>query len=424
MNVAGALEKISKRVVDGAQPPTDGEVFVWDSLVKGFFVRIYATGRKVYGVKFRVKGRQRIHTIGVHGSPWTPEEARSAAIEVLRQAKAGEDPNALKRETRFSLTVADLIKLYLSEGPATKPTKRAISWTTDASNLNRHILPLIGKKDAGELTKAEAMRALADIEAGKTAKVEKTSLRGRARITGGAGIAKRTGAIAAAMYSWAMEHNHLSRPENPFAKRNQESGRVLARFMTTAEMRTFHTAISTLQSAGAISETFADAILLLMLTGARKTEILGLRWDEWNPGRNMLTLPPERTKAGGKTGERRILLAPDATALLERRRMQQVTAGNSTPKSEYVFPSAKGDGHAVGLRRAFKKVCDEAGLRDFRIHDLRHSFASFAIADGASLFLTGKLLGHSSTRSTERYAHLADDPLVEAVARIGARLGS
>ena len=82
---------------------------------------------------------------------------------------------------------------------------------------------------------------------------------------------------------------------------------------------------------------------------------------------------------------------------------------------EFVFPAARGEGHAVGLRRAFQKVCAEANLPGLRIHDLRHSFASFAVADGASLFLVGKLLGHASARTTERYAHLSGDPLQDAV---------
>jgi site-specific recombinase XerD len=95
---------------------------------------------------------------------------------------------------------------------------------------------------------------------------------------------------------------------------------------------------------------------------------------------------------------------------------------NPASQHEFVFPAARGEGHAVGLRRVFQKVCVEAKLPGLRIHDLRHSFASFAVANGASLFLIGKLLGHASARTAERYAHLSGDPLQDAVDSIGREI--
>jgi integrase len=162
---------------------------------------------------------------------------------------------------------------------------------------------------------------------------------------------------------------------------------------------------------------------------ARKTEILGLRWSEIDNARKLLILPPVRTKAGGKTGERRIPLSAPALEILTRRRAKAKEAWHDEAEGElrtydFVFPAARGQGHATGLRRAFMTVCTKAKLSGLRIHDLRHSFASFAIADGASLFLIGKLLGHASARTTERYAHLSSDPLQDAVNKIGSRIMS
>jgi integrase len=170
-----------------------------------------------------------------------------------------------------------------------------------------------------------------------------------------------------------------------------------------------------------LSETFADALRLLLLTGARKTEILELRWSEVDQLRKVLTLSAERTKAGGKTGERRISLSVPALEILSSRRAGS-NAEIPTAGSLFVFPAARGEGHAVGLRRAFTKVRAKANLEGLRIHDLRHSFASFAVADGASLFLIGKLLGHANARTTERYAHLSNDPLQDAANQIGRRI--
>jgi integrase len=165
-----------------------------------------------------------------------------------------------------------------------------------------------------------------------------------------------------------------------------------------------------------------------LLTGARKTEVLGLRWSEVDMARGTLVLPPDRTKAGGKTGVRRVQLSPPALEILKLRQQPEGRAvqlrGVTGPAAqhEFVFPAARGEGHAVGLRRVFQKVCAEANLPGLRIHDLRHSFASFAVANGASLFLVGKLLGHASARTTERYAHLSGDPLQDAVNSIGREI--
>jgi integrase len=132
--------------------------------------------------------------------------------------------------------------------------------------------------------------------------------------------------------------------------------------------------------------------------------------------RKVLLLPPERTKAGGQNGERRITLSPPALEILSKRR------AHKAKPTDFVFPAIRGEGHIIGVRRAFSKACAKAKLPGLRLHDLRHSFASFAIADGASLFLVGKLLGHASARTAERYSHLSGDPLQDAAAAIGKKL--
>jgi integrase len=298
---------------------------------------------------------------------------------------------------------------------------------TDASNLNRHIRALLGGKIANALTKADAARATRDIANGKTADDQRTRPRGRARVTGGEATARRAKAVAAAMFSWGMEHGLVG--GNPFLGIKLTVAPIRERFLAKDEVGRLLDAIADLQAASALSSTFADAIRLLFLTGARKTEILALRWSEIDTTRKMLILPAERTKAGGKSGERRIALSAPALDILSRRYATVEQTGRDTKaegreliSSRLVFPAARGDGHATGLRRAFVQVCAKAHLPGLRIHDLRHSFASFAIADGASVFLIGKLLGHASARTTERYAHLANDPLQEAVNQIGQRM--
>lgn len=401
-----ATEKVrlGKRCIDAVQPPASGELKLWDSEIRGLFLRVYPTGKKVYALRYRLGTRQCTLNLGVHGSPQTPEGARAAALDALGKLSRGEDPAAERRERMTVKSVAELIDLYLSDGPATKPDKRQSTWEIDASNLNRHIRPLLGRRLADGVTNAEAARAIRDIASGKTA-VSRTGGKARARInvTGGEGTARRTRTTAAAMFAWGIKHGVVK--TNPFSGIPVVAAPIRERFLSPPETASLIEALDEAEGAGAVSLDCCDAIRLLLFTGARKTEITALRWSEVEFARARLSLPPERTKAGGKTGRRYIALSDVAVEILNRRALVK----NS---SSFVFPADSEAGHLIALRRPFLKVCERAGLQGLRIHDLRHTFASMAIASGHSLYAVGKALGHANSRTTERYAHLTNDPLV------------
>jgi len=397
-------QKLTKRAVDAAPIPTTGEARVWDDELAGFCLRVYPSGRKVYVLKYRVAGRQRWLTIGEHGSPWTPDEARTAAKAGLLSAGQGNDP-ATKKRLRDDLTVSKLIILYLEEGPSSKPDKRTGSWASDRSNLERHVKPTIGRRLVSGLAKGDITRMTAAITNGETAANEKTKARGRAIVTGGAGIAARCFSTARAMFAWSIEEGFSVAP-NPCAGVKLAARPSAERFMSEQQAVDLMTALVALESEQVISTRQAAIFRLLLLTGARRVEIAGLRWSEVDFERQRLILPPARTKAGGKSGERRITLNTSAVAILKD---LEKTRG----RDKFVFPATKGEsGHTTTEGKVWReKVLPRAKLSGVRIHDLRHSFASFALADGASLALIGKALGHASSRATERYAQLADDPL-------------
>jgi integrase len=409
--------RITKRVVDAVPPPSSGETRVWDREIKGFFLRVYPTGRRVYAMKYRQGAAQRILTIGTHGSPWSPDSARDRARDAMEAVHRGEDPAAEKKAVRTALTVKEMIDSYLTDGPATKPAKRLSTWTDDASNLRRHIEPLLGRRPAALVSAEEAAKAISDIAAGKTAAaaIKSGAKRGRIVVTGGEGVARRTRLTAAAMFAWGLDNGRIQ-GGNPFSKVKLTAPPTRERFLSRDEALRLFAALTDLEGEGKINPMFADTIRLLLLTGARKTEILGLRWSEVDWERNRIQLPPARTKAGGKTGARRIVLSPPAVEILRRRHRLR------HEQDAFVFPANSKSGHAIAARRPFLAACKQAGLSGVRVHDLRHSFASFAVAEGASLFLVGKLLGHASTRTTERYAHLSADPLQVAAAAIGQAL--
>ena len=422
--------------MDAAPVPERGETRLWDDALAGFCLRVYAPApraiadahaagrpkaRKVYAVKYRVGRSQRWFTIGPHGSPWTPDQAREKAAAVLRAAGDGIDRHAAKVAMRGDLTVGELIDAYLADGPAAKPTKRASTWAEDRSNLDRHVRPLIGRKIARQVVKADVLAMVRAITDGATAADIKTRKRGRAIVKGGPAVAERTLTTFAAMYAWALQAAVIAPiqgvlPVNPAKGVRLPRRPAVERFLSAAEATTLMATIAAMRDERALDPGHADIFRLLLLTGARRTEIAGLRWSEVDLPRGRLTLPPDRSKAGGLTGERRIALGADARAILAQR---QETRGEGV----FVFPALRGaEGHTVGLQKAWTRVRLRAGLPDLRLHDLRHTYASFAIADGASLYLVGKALGHSSSRVTERYAHIRGDALDELAEAAGRRI--
>ncbi|WP_131196872.1 site-specific integrase [Lichenihabitans psoromatis] len=417
------MPKLTKRLVDStAAGPA--QTLVWDGEVKGFGLRVTPAGAKSYILNYRTAdGRTRRYTIGKHGSPWTCEEARTKALAVLRELAAGTDPLAIKEAARVVITVAELVELYLAEGPATKPNKKASSWATDASNLRRHVVPLMGRKAVKSVTAVDVSRLQADIAAGKSAADIKTGFMGRAIVRGGKGIATRVLAIFGAMCEFATKRAIL--PFNPAKGVELAKGEKKERFLVDREVVALADALAVMEDSRTLAPAMANAIRLLLLTGCRRNEIRSLRWDWVDFDRGCLRLPDSKT--GAK-------IVPLAAAVLELLASMERT-------SQYVLPSTKTEGHIVGLQKAWDRVRERAtelaqvraqaagepldrapNLTGVRLHDLRHSYASFAVADGATLFMVGKVLGHRQSRTTEIYAHLHDDPLKAVADRTGKRI--
>jgi len=201
---------------------------------------------------------------------------------------------------------------------------------------------------------------------------------------------------------------------NPAKGLKLPAQRSLERFLSREEAARLLATLDAMEAESTVSSAHADIVRLLLLTGARKGEIVGLRWSEVDLERRRLVLPPERTKAGGKTGVRRIPLSRGAADILRKR----------SNEFDFVFPSVRNPkAHTTEMQSSWEAIRKRAELPDVRLHDLRHTFASFAVADGESLFLIGKVLGHASMAMTERYAHLADDPLQALAERNAQRIG-
>ena len=323
------------------------------------------------------------------------------------------------------MTVAQLCDLYLDEGTATKkPTTLA----TDKGRIASHIKPLLGKKPVSSVTAGDVERFLRDVAAGKTAKApEKVGKRAVSHIRGGKGTATRTVGLLGGIFSFAVRHQ--LRADNPVTGVERFKDGRSERFLSAKELGKLGEAIAAEEAAGG-SRLGLAVIRLLITTGARKSEIEGLRWDEVDFDRSALRLRDSKT--GAKViaiGAPALAVLADldtvAKAALADAAKEAKAAGQPVPKaSPWVFPAGRGsEGHWIGTPKLWAKVKGAAGLADVRLHDLRHTYASLAVgaAGGAqSLAMIGKLLGHADVRTTARYAHLADDPLRQAANRIAA----
>lgn len=437
------MPKLTRKLIENLVP-READFSVRDTEVVGLGVRVRPSGSKSFILTYRLGGQLRKLTLGRADDGFGLEEARDRAREKLQDVREGVDPQVEKVAERNALTVSAMIDHYMKDGPALKPNKKASSWETNRTLFDCHVRPLLGRRLARDLTRLDVAKFQLDVSQGKTARNEKTGYRKRSRVTGGKRVAALAVVTLGAAYEFAILTDLLKTNPTKGVERFQTVRRE--RYLSDREIAAISEALAQFEREDERHSVMADSVRLLILTGCRKSEILSLRWDfvDWEIG--CLRLPES------KTGAKTVPLADAAVALLRWRwdesRPPEPTRGHNsgdvtseTVRSPFVLPALKGDGHFVGLPHLWTKVkaradkilrikAAEAGkdsrdvrsLLNVRLHDLRHSFASFAIADGASLFMVGKVLGHKQARTTEIYAHLSDDPLKQVANRAAARL--
>ncbi|WP_420408447.1 tyrosine-type recombinase/integrase [Hoeflea sp.] len=401
------MPRLTKSAIDAALPREE-DYFLWDSELKGFGLKVAKGGRKAFVCKYRVgSGRTaptRRMTIGAHGSPWTVDRARAEARKVLGRAANGEDPAQEKQDEKKQITLSQLCDLYLENGIG---TKKASTIATDRGRIERHIKPLLGSKKIRAVTRADVKRALQDIADGKTSINEKTGLRGRANVTGGKGTATRTIGLLGGIFSYAVDCGLIE--SNPVRGVKRFADRKGQRFLSQQELVALGKALNDGEEWG-LNPQALSILKLLIFTGARKGEIETLKWDAVDLKSGYLRL------ADSKTGQKAIPLNAGAFEILGS--IQRLDG------SPFVFPAHRSDGHYEGTPKVWRNIRVMAGIEDVRIHDLRHSFASFAVSGGASLPIIGALLGHSDSATTQRYAHLHDDPLKAASEAVGSTIAA
>ena len=379
---------MSNRAVNAMAFETD--TVVWDRRLTGFGVRVYPTGGKVYFAHARGPDGPKRVKVGRHGV-LNADEARQRAALIIARIKAGEEP-VPEPVAAVGPTVAEVAERFRRDHIAVR--LKATSAKRLESVIRWHILPAFGN------------RPMAGIE-------RKDVLALHQRMSGTPNQANRVLRTLSLMYTLARDWGLLP-PELPSAGHNPCSGiakypdKRRERFLTDAEFERLGDVLNEAEERGGASASSIAAIRMLLLTGCRKSEILTLRWEHVDLDAAQLRLPDT------KTGARTISLPRAAVKVLEA-----IPRVSGNP---WVIAGRKPGTHLKSLDVGWRTLRARARLQDVRIHDLRHSYASRALALGESLPMIGKLLGHKQVETTARYAHLADDSVHASAERIADSL--
>ena len=377
------MGRLTKRRIDAAQP-REKDYFIFDGDLPGFGVRVMSSGKKSYMIQYRAQGRTRRATFGRHG-PMTPDQARSKAVALLASIREGGDPSQERLEARGSPTLEKIGERFLAEHVAHRC--KASTAGEYRRSIELFINPALGKRRVCDISRADV-----------------ATLHHEMRYT--PYQANRTLGVLSKMFNLAevwglrLDGSNPCRHVKKYPEQNRE------RFLSPEELARLGQVLREVEDQAAESPAAVAAIRLLTLTGCRLSEILTLKWDYVVDGG--LHLPDS------KTGAKVVHLgttAQEALAAIER-----------LPDNPYVIVGRKPGTHLADLQHPWRRIRRRAGLDDVRIHDLRHSFASSAVALGESLPMIGKLLGHTQVQTTARYAHLAADPVKAAAERVSNSL--
>ena len=408
------MEKITKRTVDALKPSKVGvkgsEQFLWDSELRGFGIRVSSAGLKSFIVQYRTpEGRHRRTVIGRYGM-MTAEQARQAAWDILSAVAKGIDPAAAPAPDRNAITVSALCDWYLAEAEAGRilgRRRRPIKESTlamDRSRIEAHIRPLLGARQVGALTLGDIEGAQADIAAGKTAKPRAGSRGGVT--TGGEGVAARTMSTLHAILEHAVRLGKIE--SNPAKGVRRLASTPRDRRLSRAEIAKLGKAMRAAEAAGE-HPTGLAAIRLLLLTGFRRLEGLGLRREWLSADESAVRFPD--TKSGAQL------------RVIGRAAVELLLVQPQTANSPFSFPADWGEGHFIGVVRVLDRVCALAGLADVTPHTLRHTFASVAGDLGFSELTIAALLGHAARGVTQRYVHI-DEALRMAADKIAGEIAA
>lgn len=379
------MAKLTKRVIDGLTPqPKD--YFVWDDELKNFGLRVLPSGQKTFLVQYRSGGRTRRVKVGRYGAV-TAEQARREAHRVLGEVASGENPaeaiSEYRRASNLSAVCERFMAVHVAERckPSTQGEYRRC--------IDLFIKPKLGAYKITDITRAD----IAELH---------HELRDKPY------QANRVLGVLSKLFNLAEVWGLRPDGSNPCRHVAKYRETKRERFLSPDEIQRLAQVLEECERDGSESHHACAAFRLLMLTGCRLGEIQTLKWDYIDGV--YIRLPDS------KTGARKIPIDQtirDALARIER-----------LPDNPYVIAGKVEGQHLTDLQHPWRRIRARAGLKDVRIHDLRHTYASNALMSGLPIEMVGKLLGHTQIQTTMRYAHIADDPVRHAAAQVASGIGN
>lgn len=388
--------KLTKRAIEGLQ--ANGTRYeVRDDDLKGFVVRVGVSGERSFYFVYRAgKGRAApLKRLRLGAFPtMTVEQAREIAKQKAAQVALGEDPAEQVKEGKAAPTIKAALAVFFEQ----HDTKIKVS-TSEAYHriAEQYVIPNMGSLKVA----AVQYRHVAALHCA----MKETPYQ-----------ANRAAALLSKFFGWCEKNGYRDRGSNPVAGLERYEEQKRKAFMGREELEALGNAFRVMETQGytdpetgkvtAFDPTIAAALKVMLFTGARCMEILTLKWAYIDTDRGIANLPDS------KTGAKALHLPPPALAVLA-----------SLPRiNEYCFPGRRGTGHIVNVKDTWRRLLDTARLTGWRIHDLRHAYASYAACSGKSLPVIGAILGHTQAATTARYAHLADNPVALAAAETAAQI--
>jgi integrase len=362
--------------------PENGTKIYYDEALKGFGIRITASGVLSFVLNYRCQGREGRLTIG-RFPEWSTTAAREEARALKRRIDQGEDSLLQEKAVRSAATMGELAEMYIERHLPKKCPKAQVE---DKAMLRLYILP--------------ALRSL------KVAAVGYTDIESLHRNVSKSAPyrANRVLSLLSKMFALAVKWG--LRPDNPALgiERNPEEKRV--RYLSGEEFERF---VKTLREHR--NQQFANAVRLLIHTGARRNEVLTAEWTHMDLEQGIWTKPSSHTK---QKRAHRVPLSPEAVDLLRQIKAQ------AQPDTIHIFQGRKAGEPIKEVKRFWETLCRKANLENFRMHDIRHHYAATLASNRIPLHIIGGLLGHTQQSTTARYAHLFDESLREATRIVSA----
>ncbi len=400
--------KITKSLIEGTKAADGSDLIIWDTILSGFFAVIRPSGRRSFYAIYRLRNHKQQKVKLGDFPAMTVEAAREKYKELTGQAFDGLDPVAIIRERAMdaddlskSATVRDLYNKYMAEHAI---HKKASSVQNDTGYWNNHILPYIGDKLVRRVTRGDISYIHNTVAQKKNRKGELMT------VTANRVLEVLSKAFnLAEVWEWRPEGTNPCRQIKDFAEKKRR------RYLAAEEcVSLYNVLLEYLKAENYHQRQVANLVMLLLFTGARKNEMMRAKWSYIVPERGVMALPDTKSNE-----PQDVQLSIEVLEILKRIHDDQQKNGRP---GEYIF-----DGHIIGQPlkdegRHWDNIRAEAKLKDFCLHDLRHSFASFMAVTTGSKIMIQQSLRHADPSTSDRYTHLINDPLRVAVGQTTSKI--